>query len=312
MVAVEVLFLRVPRVRRAVHLVFVAVLSGTFALQILDDLLGAPAGVVIVLAAASRCGLRHRLRPHSGPARAALGALPGRAPLPRPVPLLLAGVRFGAAGRGRRGRPGRGRERGTGGDGDLRRVLERVAGGCEGPNRRLPLPEPGSAGRRGHLVPERHHGGRPHPVGRAGPAHRAGPARERSSHRSGPPAEPVLAPRRPLPVQRGGADHRRVPPAPVRRGGEALGARSPALAGVGPQRCVAAPDPAGGSRRRSPRGRSDVRDFRGGGRDKPAGVDISAARDIDPPRSTAGSPHSGSSTSTCGPVAAGRRSTSCT
>ena len=41
MVAVEALFLRVPRVRRAVHLVFVAVLSGTFALQILDDLLGA-------------------------------------------------------------------------------------------------------------------------------------------------------------------------------------------------------------------------------------------------------------------------------
>ncbi len=50
MVAVEALFLRVPHVGRAVHLLFVAVLSATFVVQILDDVLGAPAGVVIVLA----------------------------------------------------------------------------------------------------------------------------------------------------------------------------------------------------------------------------------------------------------------------
>ena len=46
----EAPFIRLPRVRRGLHLFYVALLAGAFALQVLDDLMGASAGVLLVAA----------------------------------------------------------------------------------------------------------------------------------------------------------------------------------------------------------------------------------------------------------------------
>ena len=51
LVAVEALFLRLPRVRRGLHLFFVAVLAGAVALQLFDDVFGGSAAVLIVAGA---------------------------------------------------------------------------------------------------------------------------------------------------------------------------------------------------------------------------------------------------------------------
>ena len=48
--AIEALFVRMPSTRRVLHCAFVATLAAAFALQVLTDLLGAPAGILVALA----------------------------------------------------------------------------------------------------------------------------------------------------------------------------------------------------------------------------------------------------------------------
>ena len=56
LVLVEALLLRLPRVRRAVHLLFVAGLAGAFAIQLLEDLMGGSGELLVALAGLAGVG----------------------------------------------------------------------------------------------------------------------------------------------------------------------------------------------------------------------------------------------------------------
>jgi Sulfatase len=57
LVLIEAVFVRLPLVRRLLHLAFVAALASAFALQVADDALGAPSGVLLAIAAIAGVGV---------------------------------------------------------------------------------------------------------------------------------------------------------------------------------------------------------------------------------------------------------------
>ena len=102
------LFVRLPVVRRTLHLVFVGVLAAALALQIADDALGASSAVLIAIAAGRRRGLRGGLRPGEIPAERC-SRCSGRCRRSSwSVPAVLAGLRPDPAAGRRRGRHGEG------------------------------------------------------------------------------------------------------------------------------------------------------------------------------------------------------------
>ena len=168
---VEAAFLRVPRVREALHLAFVAVLVAALALQVVTDVLdGLPAYAVDSPRRRPRRRRRGALRPPGGSAHVPHGAQsrPGR--LPRAVPARVAGVGPGPPAGRRQGSGGRRGHRRAGRDGRLRRVLRGLAARPAPAHRREPLSQLRRARPALDLVPKRHDRRLPDAAGRAGAA----------------------------------------------------------------------------------------------------------------------------------------------
>ena len=177
------------------HLGLVGLLAGMFALLVLDGALDAGAGVLLVLALALGA-LAAVAYARAEAARSLLSYLsPAPAGVPGDVPVLLR--RLGRRVPLRRGRrAGRRVGRPAGRDGALRRVPDGLPDGRrrQGPGEALPeLRRPGS---RGHLVPRRDDGGRPHRRRDPRDPDRAASRPRARSDRRGLPRQPLHPARR--------------------------------------------------------------------------------------------------------------------